>query len=82
LKRESSAILTGQSAKRSLKVWKCCSQSSVVGHRTATCRPPATAQKAARKATSVLPKPTSPHTRRSIGRPDFMSSITAAMAVA
>ena len=39
-----------------------------------------TAMKAARRATSVLPKPTSPHTRRSIGRPDFMSATTASMA--
>ena len=31
-KRDSSAIFTGQSAKRSEKVWKCCSASSVVGH--------------------------------------------------
>ena len=82
LKRDSSAIFTGQSAKRSLKVWKCCSQSRVVGHSTATCLPPATAQKAARSATSVFPKPTSPQTRRSIGLPDFMSSMTAVMAAA
>jgi hypothetical protein len=32
--------------------------------------------------TSVLPKPTSPQTRRSIGLPDVMSAITAAMAAA
>ncbi len=68
LKRDSSASLIGQLAKRSLKVWKCCSASSVVGVSTATWRPPAAAMKAARKATSVLPKPTSPHTSRSIGR--------------
>ena len=43
------------------------SASSVVGTRTATCLPSCTALNAARIATSVLPKPTSPHTRRSIG---------------
>jgi hypothetical protein len=32
-----------------------------------------TAMKAARKATSVLPKPTSPQTKRSIGRGLIMS---------
>ena len=37
------------------------------------------ATKAARSATSVLPKPTSPHTRRSIGRPDDRSPSTASM---
>ncbi len=34
-KRESSAMRTGKSAKRSLNVWKCCSASSVVGTRRA-----------------------------------------------
>src|SRR5438552_2979399 len=45
----------GNGKKRSLKVWKCCWASTVVGTRTATCRPSATALKAARRATSVLP---------------------------
>jgi len=48
-----------------------------VGARIATCLPPVTAMKAARSATSVLPKPTSPQTRRSIGCGDTMSWITA-----
>jgi hypothetical protein len=39
--------------------------------------PPVTATNAARSATSVLPKPTSPQTRRSIGLGDTMSWITA-----
>jgi hypothetical protein len=39
----------------------------VVGASTATCLPPVTATKAARSATSVLPKPTSPQTSRSMG---------------
>ena len=38
-KRDSSASLTGQSAKRSEKTWKCCSASSVVGTSSATCLP-------------------------------------------
>ena len=81
-KRDSSAIFTGQSAKRSVKVWKCCSASSVVGQRTTTCLLSATATNAARSATSVLPKPTSPHTRRSIGLPAAMSVTTASIAAA
>ena len=82
LNLDSSAIFTGQSANRSLKVWKCCSASSVVGHRITTCLLSATAANVARNATSVLPKPTSPHTRRSIGLPDAMSVITASIAAA
>ena len=82
LKRESSTTFTGQSAKRSEKVCACCSASRVVGHKIATCLPLAMAKKAARKATSVLPKPTSPHTRRSIGRPEVMSANTHWMAAA
>ncbi|MNQ97053.1 hypothetical protein D3C85_1126810 [compost metagenome] len=81
-KRDSSTTRTGQSAKRSEKVCACCSASSVVGHSSATCLPLATARKAARNATSVLPKPTSPQTSRSIGRPEVMSPITASMAAA
>src|SRR6267378_3831184 len=69
LKRDSSAIRTGQSAKRSEKVCKCCSASSVVGQSTATCLRSAMATNAARNATSVLPKPTSPHTSRSMAMP-------------
>ena len=72
-KRLISAIFTGHLAKRSIRVWKCCSAKSVVGAKKATCRPPVTATKAARRATSVLPKPTSPQTKRSIGRGLIMS---------
>ncbi len=82
LKRESSAMRTGQSAKRSVKVCVCCSASSVVGERIATCLPAITAMNAARSATSVLPKPTSPQTSRSIGLPLVMSPITAVIAAA
>ena len=80
LKRESSATRTGQAEKRSLKVCACCSANRVVGQRMATCLPPMTAANAALRATSVLPKPTSPHTSRSIGLSAFMSSSTASMA--
>mmetsp|Transcript_1028 Transcript_1028/g.3060 ORF Transcript_1028/g.3060 Transcript_1028/m.3060 type:complete len:344 (+) Transcript_1028:1253-2284(+) len=50
-----------------LKTFKCCLANTVVGARTATCRPPRTASSAARMAISVFPKPTSPNTNRSIG---------------
>ena len=80
LKRDSSTIFTGQSAKRSFQVSACCSASRVVGANMATCLPPITAKKLARKATSVLPKPTSPQTRRSIGLSLVISWITAAIA--
>ena len=50
--------------------WCAGARASVVGTTTATCLPFMAVTKAARNATSVLPKPTSPQTRRSIGRPD------------
>ena len=65
---------------RSRKVRQCCSASTVVGTSMATCLPPVTALKAARMATSVLPKPTSPQIRRSIGRGASMSRLTSSMA--
>ncbi len=71
--RESSVSRTGKSEKRSENTWKCCSASSVVGTSTATCLPSAIATNAARSATSVLPKPTSPQTSRSIGLPAVRS---------
>ena len=80
--RDSDSIRTGQSAKRSLKLLWCCCASRVVGTRTATCLPACTAAKAARMATSVLPKPTSPQTMRSMGWFEAMSSSTFWMASA
>ena len=59
---------TGNGAKRAAKTSACCSASSVVGAISATCLPSATALKAARIATSVLPYPTSPQSSQSIGR--------------
>ena len=74
--RDSSTTLTGQSAKRSENVCACCSAKRVVGHKIATCLPFAMAKNVARKATSVLPNPTSPQTSRSIGRPEVISAKT------
>ena len=68
-RRDACATLTGKPSKRSAKVLKCWRASSVVGTTTATCLPFSAAAKAARSATSVLPKPTSPQISRSIGRP-------------
>ena len=53
---------------------------TVVGTRTATCFPDRTALNAARIATSVLPNPTSPLSRRSIGLLRSMSAFTSAVA--
>ena len=78
--RDSCATFTGSPAKRSENVRKCWRASSVVGTTTATCAPDIAATNAARNATSVLPKPTSPQISRSIGRPDARSSSTSAMA--
>ena len=78
-RRLNCAIRTGKPWKRSVKVWKCWRASSVVGTTTATCLPSITAMNAARRATSVLPKPTSPQMSRSIGLPLAKSSVTASM---
>ena len=81
-KRDSDSIRMGQSANRSKKLSSCCPASSVVGTSTATWYPACTAIKAARIATSVLPKPTSPHTSLSMGLFCFISNLTASMALA
>ena len=67
-RRLTDSILTGHCAKRSLNVSKCCWANSVVGTSMTTCLLLWVATNAARMATSVLPKPTSPHTSRSIAR--------------
>ena len=59
-RREAWATFTGKPLKRSVKVLVCWRASSVVGTTTATCLPSSAAANAARSATSVLPKPTSP----------------------
>mmetsp|Transcript_61737 Transcript_61737/g.102686 ORF Transcript_61737/g.102686 Transcript_61737/m.102686 type:complete len:205 (-) Transcript_61737:198-812(-) len=61
-------ISTLRSGMRSRNTRRCCAASTVVGARTATCRPLHTARCTARMAASVFPNPTSPQTRRSIGR--------------
>ena len=80
--RDACAILTGNPLYRSENVRKCWRAKSVVGTTTATCKPFNAATNAARIATSVLPNPTSPQTRRSIGRPDPRSATTASMLAA
>ena len=79
-KRDSPATSIPRPAKRRLKVWRCWRASTVVGAATATCLPASAAAAAARRATSVLPNPTSPHTSRSIGRPEARSARASAMA--
>ena len=79
-KRETISTRTGKSRKRSRKVFQCCSARIVVGTSTSTCFPFTATANAARTATSVLPKPTSPQTSRSIGRGASRSSLTASIA--
>ena len=79
--RDACLTCTGSPAKRCEKVLKCWRASSVVGTTTATCNPSSAATKAARSATSVLPKPTSPQISRSIGLPADRSSMTMSIAV-
>ena len=74
--RLSISTRTGKAANRSWNTAKCCCARIVVGTSTATCFPSITALNAARTATSVFPYPTSPLTRRSIGRADSMSRFT------
>ena len=78
--RETISTRTGKSRKRSRKVFQCCSARIVVGASISTCFPLTATANAARTATSVLPKPTSPHTSRSIGRAVSRSSFTASIA--
>ncbi len=76
----STSTRIGKPANRSANVLPCCVASSVVGASTATCLPSWIALNAARIATSVLPNPTSPQTRRSIGYGRSISSFTASIA--
>ncbi len=79
-KRETISTRTGKSRNRSRNVLKCCSARIVVGARSSACLPLTATANAARTATSVLPKPTSPQTSRSIGRGASRSSFTASIA--
>ncbi len=58
------------------KLLKCWSVRIVIGEISATCLPASAALKAARIATSVFPKPTSPQINRSIGFRAAMSLLT------
>ena len=58
----------------------CCLDKIVVGQRYITCLLLHTALNMARKATSVLPKPTSPHNKRSIGTLESISFKTSSIA--
>ena len=79
-KRETISTRTGKSRKRSRKVFQCCCASTVVGTSISVCLPFSATANAARTATSVLPKPTSPQTSRSIGLGASRSSFTASIA--
>ena len=79
-RREHLDLAPGTAPGAARKVLKCCCASTVVGTSTATCLPSCTALNAARSATSVLPKPTSPQTSRSIGRRRCMSALTSSIA--
>ena len=81
-KRETISTVTGRSRYRSRKVFQCCWARIVVGTSISVCLLFTAAANAARTATSVLPKPTSPQTSRSIGRAVSRSSLTASIALA
>ena len=66
-KRLSISILTGNASILFFAVLKCCIARTVVGTRIAHCFPSPMHLNAALSATSVLPKPTSPHSSLSIG---------------
>ncbi len=80
-RRENISMRTGNAAKRCLSVSKCWNASTVVGASTATCFPSPSALNAARMATSVLPKPTSPQSSRSMGCGDSRSRLISLVAV-
>ena len=71
--RDSAATRMRSGARRRRNVSRCWRTSTVVGATTATCPPASATAAAARSATSVLPKPTSPHSSRSIGCPPARS---------
>src|ERR671910_112365 len=80
VKRERLSTLTAEEPSLSLNVRSCCCTRMVVGASIMVCFPASAALKAARTETSVLPKPTSPQTSRSIGCGLCMSDLTAVMA--
>ena len=80
VRRDSCSMHNGRPLNRDLKRLKCCRHKRVVGTMTATWTPFMAATKAARRATSVLPNPTSPQIRRSMGLPPAISSRVSSMA--
>ncbi len=80
-KREIRATVTGKPVNLAVKVIWCCCARIVVGTRKAVCLPPCAARKAARRATSVFPYPTSPTSNLSIGKGRSMSSSISEIAV-
>ena len=82
LKRFKEAILTPNCSNRASAVWKCCRQSTVLGHISAACLPAKTQRYTARNATSVLPKPTSPQSNRSMTLPEHISALISSIELA
>src|SRR5918994_970304 len=80
VKRERLSTLTAWEPSLSLKVRSCCCTRMVVGASIMVCLPARAALNAARTDTSVLPKPTSPQIRRSIGCGLCISVLTAELA--
>ena len=80
LKRFKKSTVTLNSLRRSRNVFACCTAKIARGTSIATCLPSAIALNAARTATSVLPKPTSPHTSLSIGIGFSISAFTSCVA--
>ena len=80
IKRDSTRTHRSKGVKRSKNVSKCCCAKMVVGHSTITCLPSWQHLNAARRATSVLPKPTSPQSSLSIGFACSMSALMSASA--
>ena len=72
----SSAAGTASPGMSACSVAKCCSASVSVGAISAACRPCSTARSIACSATTVLPEPTSPMSRRCIGRARARSAST------
>ena len=76
----SSAACSSSPGMSDCSVAKCCSASVSVGAMSAACAPCSTARSIAYRATTVFPDPTSPISRRCIGRPAARSSSIAAIA--
>ena len=70
----SQAVLTPRGSSQAMSLRKCCSASISVGAINAHCQPASIATAAARAATTVLPLPTSPCSRRCIGTVRAMST--------